>query len=376
MCWPPCSASATPPRSPRRSKKQPPRKPSLPARSERKTDEHHHGDQHPDVPARHRAQVPAAVRCLRPDTRSTAGGAAAVRGAPRTATVHLRRPGRCHRVRSTIDPRGDGVDPDRHGRPRVGRPGHRPADRLHQRHPHAVPRRQRRQRPDQTDRFRPGHRRHRRGHHGTDHRLVAGGTDHRRARRIPGPGRVEPGDHAQTHRAGTRLADRLGIRTVGVLPDADRAHRRVPALVGLHQNRGYTHLRLTGSNERTAYVSGIPIGVMRVTAHAVGGVFAGLAGLAFTGLIGSGDATQGTTYTLIAVTALVLGGTSLAGGAGGALGSVIGAIDIFLISYVLATFNLGSLSSFVVQLTYGVVLVAALMVAVFLGRSRQRKALS
>jgi ribose transport system permease protein len=139
----------------------------------------------------------------------------------------------------------------------------------------------------------------------------------------------------------------------------------------------YTHLRLTGSNERTAFVSGLPIGVMRVTAHAVGGVFAGLAGLAFTGLIGSGDPTQGTTYTLIAVTALVLGGTSLAGGSGGALGSVIGAIDIFLISYVLATFNLGSLSSFVVQLTYGAVLVAALMVAVLLnGRARQRTALS
>lgn len=145
---------------------------------------------------------------------------------------------------------------------------------------------------------------------------------------------------------------------------------------GFTKTAVYTHLRLTGSNERTAYVSGIPVSVMRVTAHAVGGVFAGLAGLAFTGLIGSGDATQGTTYTLIAVTALVLGGTSLGGGAGGALGSVIGAIVIFLISYVLATFNLGSLSSFVVQLTYGVVLVAALMVTAFLGRSRQRKALS
>lgn len=137
----------------------------------------------------------------------------------------------------------------------------------------------------------------------------------------------------------------------------------------------YINLRLTGSDERTAYVSGIPIGLMRVLAHAIGGVFAGLAGLAFTGLIGSGDPTQGSTYTLIAVTALVLGGTSLAGGSGGAFGSVIGAVDIFLISFVLATFDLGPLSSFVVQLTYGAVLVAALMVTVFISdRSRARKA--
>ena len=40
----------------------------------------------------------------------------------------------------------------------------------------------------------------------------------------------------------------------------------------------------------------------------------GLAALAYTALINSGDPTQGTTYTLISVTALVLGGTSLSGG--------------------------------------------------------------
>lgn len=135
----------------------------------------------------------------------------------------------------------------------------------------------------------------------------------------------------------------------------------------------YTHLRLSGSNERTAYASGIPIGAMRVLAHAVAGVFAGLAGLCFTGLIGSGDPNQGSTYTLLAVTALVLGGTSLAGGSGGMLGSAIAAIDIFLISYVLATFSLGSLASFVVQLTNGVILVAALLITLLLDSRQRRK---
>lgn len=135
----------------------------------------------------------------------------------------------------------------------------------------------------------------------------------------------------------------------------------------------YTHLRLTGSNERSAFVSGVPIGVMRVVAHAAAGVFAGLAGLCFTALIGSGDPNQGTTYTLLAVTALVLGGTSLAGGRGGVFGSVIAAIDIFLISYVLATFQLGSLASFVTQLMYGAVLVAALLISMLLARRAPRK---
>lgn len=142
---------------------------------------------------------------------------------------------------------------------------------------------------------------------------------------------------------------------------------------GFTQTALFTHIRLSGSSERTAYVSGIPIGRMRVLAHVVGGVFAGFAGLAFTGLIGSGDPTQGNTYTLLAVTALVLGGTSLAGGSGGALGSVLAALDIFLISYVLSTFSLGSLSSFVNQFANGTFLVAAMLLAAFLGPRRSKK---
>jgi ribose transport system permease protein len=145
------------------------------------------------------------------------------------------------------------------------------------------------------------------------------------------------------------------------------------AWAGFTRSALYTHLRLTGSNERSAFVSGVPIGVLRVVAHAVGGICAGLAGLCFTALIGSGDPNQGTTYTLLAVTALVLGGTSLAGGAGGMFGSVLAAIDIFLISYVLATFRLGSLASFVTQLMYGAVLIAALLISMVAGSRRSRR---
>jgi ribose transport system permease protein len=138
----------------------------------------------------------------------------------------------------------------------------------------------------------------------------------------------------------------------------------------------FTNMRLAGSDERAAYVSGVPTRAMRVVAHCVGGFFAGLAGLCFTALIGSGDPNQGTTYTLLAVTALVLGGTSLAGGSGGMTGSVIAAIDIFLISYVLATFHLGSLGAYVNQLVYGVILVLAMLTALWAHRRRPAPATS
>ncbi len=123
----------------------------------------------------------------------------------------------------------------------------------------------------------------------------------------------------------------------------------------------YTHLRLMGSDERAAYTSGVPITIVRFGAHAIAGIFAGLSAITYTALISSGDPSQGTTYTLIAVTALVLGGTSLAGGRGTIMGSLFGAMNLYLITYVLATFNFGAVQSFVTDLAYGALLVISLL---------------
>ena len=134
----------------------------------------------------------------------------------------------------------------------------------------------------------------------------------------------------------------------------------------------YGHLRLMGSDERAAYTSGVRITVVRLGAHVISGLFAGLSALCFTALIGSGDPNQGTTYTLIAVTALVLGGSSLAGGRGGVIGSLLGAVNIYLITYVLATFNFGAVQSFVTDLAYGSILVLSLLITVALPYAQAR----
>jgi ribose transport system permease protein len=130
----------------------------------------------------------------------------------------------------------------------------------------------------------------------------------------------------------------------------------------------FGHIRLMGSDERAAYTSGVRISVVRLGAHVVAGLFAGLAALAFTALISSGDPTQGTTYTLISVTALVLGGTSLAGGRATVIGSLLGALNLFLIGYVLATFNFADVQGFVTDLAYGTILVLSLLLTVVLPR--------
>lgn len=130
------------------------------------------------------------------------------------------------------------------------------------------------------------------------------------------------------------------------------------------QTAFFVHLRLMGSDERAAYTSGVHINWVRLGAHVIGGLFAGLAAITFTSLISSGDPTQGTTYTLMAVTALVLGGANLAGGRGSAFGSLLGALNIYLITYVLSTFNFGKVQSFVTDLAYGVMLVVSLLISV------------
>lgn len=134
----------------------------------------------------------------------------------------------------------------------------------------------------------------------------------------------------------------------------------------------FGHLRLMGADERAAYTSGVPIYWVRLGAHAIGGVYAGLAAITFTSLISSGDPTQGTTYTLMAVTALVLGGANLAGGRGSAFGSLLGALNIYLITYVLSTFNFGKVQSFVTDLAYGVILVVSLLISVALPHLQKR----
>lgn len=123
----------------------------------------------------------------------------------------------------------------------------------------------------------------------------------------------------------------------------------------------YANLRMMGYDERAAWTSGVRINIVRIGAHVISGLFAGLGALCYTALIASGDPTQGTTMTLTAVTALVLGGVSLSGGRGGVTGALLGALNLYLIGFVLATFNFGAVQAFVTQMSYGIILVLSLL---------------
>jgi ribose transport system permease protein len=82
-----------------------------------------------------------------------------------------------------------------------------------------------------------------------------------------------------------------------------------------------------GSSEQAAYMSGVPINRAKILAYSLGGLLSAIAGLLLTALTYSGEARAplSADYTLNSIAAVVIGGTSLFGGSGGAIGSIFGA---------------------------------------------------
>lgn len=120
-----------------------------------------------------------------------------------------------------------------------------------------------------------------------------------------------------------------------------------------------------GSSEVAAYMSSVPIRRARFVAYTLAGLLAAMGGLFLTFLTYSGEASaaNGGSYTLNSIAAVVLGGVSLFGGVGSAIGAVFGAFVLRTIGDLLFVFDLDPLWQ---PLFQGVVL----LVAVCLGSLR------
>jgi ribose transport system permease protein len=96
-----------------------------------------------------------------------------------------------------------------------------------------------------------------------------------------------------------------------------------------------------GSAEGAAYMSGLAIGRSRFAAYSLGGLLAAAGGLALSliSLSGEASASQGGFYTLNSIAAVAIGGTSLFGGSGGMIGSILGSFILRTISDLLFVFN-------------------------------------
>ncbi len=114
-----------------------------------------------------------------------------------------------------------------------------------------------------------------------------------------------------------------------------------------------------GGNEKAALISGIKVDRVKILIYSLAGLLAALAGAILTSRLDSAQPTAGTSYELDAIAAVVLGGTSLSGGRGWIVGTLIGALIIGTLNNGL---NLLGVSSFFQMVVKGLVILAAVMV--------------
>ncbi|WP_432724449.1 ABC transporter permease [Staphylococcus equorum] len=114
-----------------------------------------------------------------------------------------------------------------------------------------------------------------------------------------------------------------------------------------------------GGNEKAAFISGIKVNKLKIMIYSLAGLMSAMAGAILTSRLNSAQPTAGMSYELDAIAAVVLGGTSLTGGKGRILGTLIGVLIIGVLNNGL---NLLGVSSFYQQVVKGVVIIIAVLI--------------
>jgi ribose transport system permease protein len=122
-----------------------------------------------------------------------------------------------------------------------------------------------------------------------------------------------------------------------------------------------------GSNEEATALSGIDVRKWKIAIYAFAGLFTGLAGVLISARLGSAQPATGMGYELQAIAAVVIGGTSLSGGKGSIIGTLIGAL-------IISVLNNGLQIMSIPQEWQKVILGCVILVAVYTDRIRKRDA--
>ncbi|CAM3191077.1 ABC transporter permease subunit [Leuconostoc rapi] len=113
-----------------------------------------------------------------------------------------------------------------------------------------------------------------------------------------------------------------------------------------------------GGNEKAAFVSGIKVNLTKTWIYVISGIMSSAAGMILISRLSSAQPDAGTGFEMDAIAAVVLGGTSLAGGRGRIFGTLIGALIIGTLNNGM---NLIGISSFYQQIVKGIVIIIAVL---------------
>ena len=119
-----------------------------------------------------------------------------------------------------------------------------------------------------------------------------------------------------------------------------------------------------GGNSQAALYSGINVKRVRFAIYTLAGTFAGIAGVSYAAIVGSGTVTAGSSTTLNAIAAVVLGGASLAGGVGSIVGTFVGVLLLGTIDNGLSIMGVSTFWQLIVK---GVILLLAIFIDVVRG---------
>ena len=126
----------------------------------------------------------------------------------------------------------------------------------------------------------------------------------------------------------------------------------------LRRSRYGRSLFLAGCNTRAANLCGINSKMVIILAYTFGGTIAGLAGLMLVGYAGTAQMNMASSYTMLTVAAVVIGGTKLSGGKGSFIGGALGSAVLILITTILQALNMAAGLRSLIQ---GVILIVILM---------------
>ena len=127
----------------------------------------------------------------------------------------------------------------------------------------------------------------------------------------------------------------------------------------LRRSRYGKMLFLSGNNVNAARLCGINSKWVVILAYTISGGIAGFAGLLLVGYAGTAQMNMASSYTMLSIAAVVIGGTKLTGGKGTYVGGALGALVLILITYILQALNMAAGLRSLIQ---GVILVVILMI--------------
>ena len=128
------------------------------------------------------------------------------------------------------------------------------------------------------------------------------------------------------------------------------------------------HMYAVGGNQQAAEFSGIKVEKVKFFVHAFSGLMAGLAGIVLASRMYSGQPTAGDGAEMDAIAAVVVGGTSMAGGSGKIGGTIIGGLIICVLNNGLNLLNVNSFWQYVVK---GVVILLAVFLDYFRNKGKK-----